>query len=298
MSTVWRERRERGSRWAMRAFVAIAVHGGRTFSRAVMATTCVYFLATAPEARAASRQFLTRARGKPARLRDALAHLACFGTTLLDRIYLFTGHADRLAIEVEGEDILREKLSHGRGCLLFGSHLGSFELMGVVGSDGRGLPVNVVMNVDAGANIQRILAEQRGGLPYRVIALGTPGAMMAVKECLERGEIVGLLVDRVYGDEAKCELPFLGHPAVFSLAPYQLAAITGAPVVTAYALFLGGNRYRVSFAPLAERIERTRGAPCEGVMPWVQRYVEGLEVRAREAPLNWFNFYDYWAASR
>lgn len=298
MSTQWRERRERGSRWAMRLFLALAVHGGRTFGRAVMTVSCFYFLASAPEARAASRTFLSRALGRPAGLRDVFAHLRTFGTTLLDRIYLSTGHHDRIEIEVQDEHILREALALGRGCLLFGSHLGSFDLMGVVGSESKRLPVNVVMNVDAQANIHRILAEQRGALPYRVIPLGSPGAMMAVKECLERGEIVGLLVDRVYGSEATCELPFLGKPAPFSLAPYQLAGITGAPVVMAFALFLGGNRYRVSFAPLAERIERERGAQCDGVLPFVQRYVDGLEVRAREAPLNWFNFYDYWAAPR
>ena len=66
----------------------------------------------------------------------------------------------------------------------------------------------------------------------------------------------------------------------------------------AFGLFLGGNRYRVSFAPLAERIERDRRAECDGVLPWVQRYVSVLEARAREAPLNWFNFYDYWGAAR
>jgi len=297
MSSVWRERQERGTRWVMHLYLAIAVYGGRTFSRAVMAMTCFYFLATAPEARAASREFLTRALGRNASLRDIYSHLVCFGTTLLDRIYLFTGHHDRLAIDIEGEEVLREKLALGRGCLLFGSHLGSFELLGIVGAVSRGLPVNVVMNVDANANIQRILAEQRGGLPYNVIELGKPGAMIAVKECLERGEIVGLLVDRVYGSEATCVLPFLGSPAPFSLAPYQLAAITGAPVVMAYALLLGGNRYRVSFSPLADRIERSRGEACDGVLPWVQRYVEGLESRAKEAPLNWFNFYDYWGAS-
>lgn len=122
--------------------------------------------------------------------------------------------------------------------------------------------------------------------------------MMRVKECLERGEIVGLLADRVYGGEATCAVPFLGEDAAFSLAPFQLAAITGAPVVMAYGIFLGGRRYRVSFAPLAERIGRDRRAPYEGLLPWVQRYVASLEAQARRAPLNWFNFYDYWAAPR
>lgn len=299
MSTAeWRARRERGSAWMIRILIRLALHGGRALSRALAAPITLYYLLTAPAARAASREFLTRALGRPAGMRDVFAHLYTFGITMLDRVYLLTGRLERLAIEVEDDRVLHENLALGRGVLLFGSHLGSFELLSVVGSVDRRLPINVVMNVDAGSRIQGLIARHGGGLPYRIIPLGSPDAMIRVRECLERGEVVGLLVDRVYGTEATCEVPFLGTGARFSLAPYQLAAITGAPVVMAYGLYLGGNHYRVSFAPLAERIERDRRQPCDGVLPWVQRYVEGLEARAREAPLNWFNFYDYWAARR
>ncbi len=297
MSGAWRDRRERGSRFAIEILIQIALHGGRAFARALFAPpVSLYFLATAPEARAASRDFLTRARGRKARLRDAFAHFYCFGTAMIDRLYMLTGRHGSLSIQVEDERYLTESLALGRGCLLFDSHLGNFELLSVLGAAHRGLPVNVVMNVDS--TIHDLIIAHGGGVPYRVIPLGSPGAMMQVRECLERGEIVGLLVDRVYGNEATCELPFLGAPASFSLAPYQLAGITGAPVVIAFGLFLGGNRYRVSFAPLAQRIERDRGAECDGVLPWVRRYVAVLETRAREAPLNWFNFYDYWEARR
>lgn len=298
MSAAWRERRERGSRLGLYLSIRLALYGGRALCRAVLVPVMLYFLATAPEARAASRDFLTRVRGRSAGLRDAFAHLYCFGTTLVDRIFLLMGRRRDLAIEVENDRVLLESLALGRGCLLFGSHLGSFELMSFVGSADKRLPINVVMNVDANTRMHGLLAERGGGLPYRIIPFGQPGTMMRVKECLERGEIVGLLVDRVYGGEATCELPFLGQPAAFSLAPYRLAAITGAPVVMAYGLFLGGRRYRVSFAPLADRIERDRGAHCEGLLPWMQRYVADLEARARQAPHNWFNFYDYWAAPR
>ncbi|QJR15722.1 lipid A biosynthesis acyltransferase [Usitatibacter palustris] len=296
MSTAWRARPERSTPFVVRAGIAVALYGGRAAIRAAAWVGCLYFLATAPETRAASREFLTRALGKPAGLRQVLAHLHCFGTTLVDRAYLLTGQHDRFHVEVENEQVLRESLALGRGCLLFGSHLGSFEMLGVVGSVAKGLPVNVVMNVDENSNIHRLLAEKGGGLPYRVIALGSPGAMMAVRECLERGEIVGLLVDRVYGTEQTCALPFFGTPAPFSLAPFQLARITGAPVVMAFAIFEGGQRYRVSFTPLAARIEREAGAPCDGLSPWMQQYVDELERRARAAPFNWFNFYDYWAS--
>jgi predicted LPLAT superfamily acyltransferase len=296
MSTAWRDRQERGSRFAIEVLIRLALGCGRTVCRTLLAPPIsLYFLATAPEARAASRQFLSRALGREATFREVFAHFRCFGTIMLDRLYLLTGRHDCLSIEVEDERHLTEALAKGRGCLLFGSHLGSFELMSVLGSAHKRLPINVVMHVPPGTSIHSMISAHGGGVPYRIIPLGSPGAMMQVKECLERNEVVGLLVDRVYGSEATCDVPFLGADARFSLAPYQLAGITGAPVVMAYGLFLGGNRYRVSFTPLAERIERDRGARHDGVQPWVERYVAGLEARAREAPRNWFNFYDYWA---
>ncbi len=295
MSDAWKRQRERGSRWMVVLLIRIALGAGRAFGRLLAFPISLYFLATAPRARASSRAFLTRALGRPATLRDVYTHLYCFGITMLDRAYLLTGrHGNRLRIEVEGEAHLLDALALGRGCLLFGSHLGSFELLGVVGSADRHLPVNVVMHVDS--TIHESLAQVGGGLPYRVIALGEPDTMLQVKECLDRGEIVGLLVDRVYGDEATCAMRFLGEAAPFSLAPYRLAAITGAPVVMAYGLYQGGDRYLVSFAPLAERMARNRGEPCEGLSPWVEAYVANLEANARLTPYNWFNFYDYWAA--
>lgn len=295
-AAAWRTRQERGSELLIRLIIRIALHVGRGVCRVLLVPICLYFLATAPQTTAASRDFLTRVRGRRAGLRDVFAHLYVFATTILDRVYLLTGRQERLAITVEDDGVLHESLEAGRGVLLFGSHLGSFEMLSVVGSVERRLPINVVMNVDAGSRIHGLLERHGGGLPYRIIPLGSPGAMMQVRECLERGEVVGLLVDRVYGNEATCEVPFLGAPARFSLAPYQLAAITGAPVVMAFALHEGGNRYALRFAPLAARVERHRGEPGEGLVPYVRRYVETLEAAARRSPLNWFNFYDYWAA--
>jgi predicted LPLAT superfamily acyltransferase len=103
-----------------------------------------------------------------------------------------------------------------------------------------------------------------------------------VKECLERGEVVGILADRVYGGERTQCLPFLGRPARFSLSPMRLASIAGAPAVMVFGLFRGGRRYEIVFEPLQTHA--------------LQSYVDSLERHARDAPYNWFNFYDYWAA--
>ena len=144
------------------------------------------------------------------------------------------------------------------------------------------LAINVVMHVEDSARLRDLLLLSGNALPYKVITLGHPGSMLRVKECLERGEVVGILADRVYRSEPTLCVPFLGRPARFSLSPMRLATITGAPVVMAFGLFRGGRSYEIVFEPLGTHV--------------LQCYVERLEHHARHSPYNWFNFYDYWGA--
>ena len=126
--------------------------------------------------------------------------------------------------------------------------------------------------------------------------------MLRVKECLQRGEVVGILADRIYANEATQSLPFLGSPARFSLSPIRLARLTGAPVVTVFGLFNGGRRYEIVFESVATRVEDVRAADLDAARGAIssQRcladYVSILERHTRTHPFNWFNFYDYWNA--
>ncbi len=282
MSIAWRHRRERGTPGMKRLIIWLALHAGRPLCRALLVPISAYFLATAPRARRSSREFLTRALGRPATWRDTFRHLFVFATTLLDRVFLLRGRHRDLAVEVTNASVFEEAIAAGRGCLLLGSHLGSFEMLGVVGSVERRLVVNMVMNLEDGTDLRELLAGSGDRLPYNVIALGHPESMLRVKECLERGEVVGILADRVYGGEATQDVAFLGSPARFSLSPFRLARITGAPAVTAFGLFQGGRCYEIVFETLRA--------------PELAAYAAILERQARRSPFNWFNFYDFWAA--
>ncbi len=304
MSDQWRSRRERGSHGAIRLIVWLALHVGRRVCRVLLAPICAYFFVMVPQSRRASRDFLVRVLERDASWRDTMKHLFVFATTLLDRIYLLHGRQNELAIEVTNEAAFWNALSAGRGCLLLGSHLGSFQMLGVVGSTDKGLSINMVMHIDDQARFGSLALGAGASLPYKVIPLGQPGSMMQVKECLERGEVVGILADRVYADEATQSLPFLGRDARFSLSPLRLARITGAPVVTVFGLFRGGNRYEIVFETLAACVEgvSAAAAPARGaatnavsLQSCLEAYVASLERQARRCPYNWFNFYDYWS---
>ena len=306
MNSQWRGRRERGSSGAIRLIVWLALHAGRGLCRVLLVPICAYFFVTAPQTRRASRQFLGRALGRAATWRDTIRHLFMFSTTLLDRIYLFHGRQHELAIEVTNEAAFWNALAAGRGCLLLGSHLGSFEMLAIVGSVEKKLPINMVMHVDDSAHLDSLIRGEQSMLPWKVIPLGQPGSMLQVKECLERGEVVGILADRVYAAEATQNLEFLGCPARFSLSPFRLARITGVPVVTVFGLFRGGRCYEIVFESLAGRVDDMRAEDCSTSAPAISAnavslggclaaYVSSLERHARQCPYNWFNFYNYWS---
>ncbi len=297
MSQHWRAQRERGSSGAIRLIIWLALHCGRTVCRGLLVPISAYFFLAAPLARRSSRDFLQRALERPVTWRDTLRHLFVFATTLLDRVYLVNGRHRDFSVSVVNEQAFDRALAQGRGCILLGSHLGSFEMLGIVGSLEKRLAINVVMHIADSAHLRELVLQSGNRFPYKVITLGRPGSMLQVRECLERGEIVGILADRVYGNEPTQSLPFLGRPARFSLSPMRLAAITGAPALMVFGLFRGGSRYEIAFESLAqpEAAGATLHAPLAPAQSLV-RYVETLEIFARRFPCNWFNFYDYWSA--
>ena len=123
----------------------------------------------------------------------------------------------------------------------------------------------------------------------QIIGLGKPGSMLAVRDRLDEGHLVGLLADRSLESERRVEIPFLGAPARFPVGPFRMAAMLGRPVVLMLGLYRRRPRYDIVFETIAAR---SADEPIEDTM---RRYVARLEYHCRSAPYNWFNFYDFWA---
>jgi len=165
----WLEHRERGTRSATRFMKWLALRCGRRVARLVLYPICAYFLLFSPQARAASRQYLGRALGRPARLGDLWRHYFTFAATVLDRVYFLGGQFDRFDIEIEGLDLVHRTLANGRGCLLIGAHLGSFELLRNLAAEHR-MPVSAVMYEDNAGNITDVLSTVNAKITSSTIA--------------------------------------------------------------------------------------------------------------------------------
>jgi predicted LPLAT superfamily acyltransferase len=277
----------------MRLIAWLTLSLGRPAGRLLLYPICCYFVVFSGPARRASRSYLQRVLGRKASWRDVFRHYHAFAATIHDRVYLLSGRHRYFEIRVEGAAALEALLARKRGCILLGSHLGSFEVLRVYGAVHRNLPINVLMLEGAAAKLEQVLQALNPRLKPRVIPLGTPDTMLQVKECLDRGEIVGILGDRSLPTDKTLECRFLGAAARFPEGPLRLAALLGAPVVLFFGLYRGGRRYDIHFELLAEQIPLEPPRRAEQLRPWIERYAGRMEHYCRLAPFNWFNFYDF-----
>lgn len=286
----WTDKAERGSVWLIRLIAWLARTAGRPLCRLLLYPIVLYFVLFDPTARRASMEFLEAARGRPARWKDTFAHIYSFAATLLDRVYMAAGDFGRFQVTIEGLDRLESALKSGHGCLLLGSHLGSFDFMLLAQRHMDGRPVNVMMRVDPRSRVRRIAGIDDTSL--KIIPVGRPDSYVRAHEALAAGEIVGALADRV-DRGATLPVSFLGRSTLLPLAPHILAARSQAPVIMCFGLYEGGSRYRVEFVDFGPPPPvKGRG---EQLLPAVERYAQILERYARNYPMNWFNFFPYWA---
>ena len=81
-----------------------------------------------------------------------------------------------------------------------------------------------------------------------------PSIVLAIKQATDEGALVALLVDRTRPGEPALHAPFLGAPAPFPTAPWLIAAALKVPVVLAFGLYRGGNRYDLVFETFSDGI--------------------------------------------
>ena len=271
----------------------VALRLGWLAGRAMLLPVTAWFLLTGRSARAASREYLGRALDRPARLADVARHFDTFSAAVLDRVFLIADRTERYRITAEGLGLVDTVVAKGRGCVLLGAHLGSFEVLRSLRHRAPA-PVRPVMYRRNAGALTALLDRLAPDLRDSIIEIGDPDSMLRVKESVDRGEIVGILADRSPGTHKKVAAPFLGSPAAFPVGPFILAHSVGAPVVLFRAVRLGPRRYHVRFEPFADRIVLRRASRDRDLQDWVGRYAAWLEASCRAHPYNWFNFFPFW----
>jgi predicted LPLAT superfamily acyltransferase len=296
MRAAWRERPEGGGRTALRLIAGFALRFGRAPARLALYPITAYFLLRRGPERRASRAYLSRVLERPSGLWDVARHIRTFACTTLDRVFLLSERFRRFDIRIHGVAELDRLLAQGRGVLLFGAHLGSFDALRVLSLERPDVTVRIVLDIEHGPALTSLLGALNPALAANIInPRGSgPEVALAIKSALDRNAIVAMPVDRAKPGDAVVHAQFLRHPAPFPTAPWLLAAAVQAPVVVSFGLYRGGKRYDLHFETFSEGLTIERRERQAAAAALVQRFADRLANYARLAPYNWFNFYDFW----
>jgi predicted LPLAT superfamily acyltransferase len=301
----WSRTPERGSLLGLRIMLASYRLLGRRGFKALLYPVIGYFWLTGRRQRAASEQYLARLEAfaaandipLPAEPRSSFYHLLRFGEAALDKLAGWRGDIAPEQVELVGREHQEAALASGRGLLLLGSHLGDLELCRALGTQAGQVRINALVFTRHAARFNALLKQINPGSGLNLIQVQEMGADTAIllKEKIEAGEWVVIVGDRtsVTREKRVVWADFLGAPAPFPLGPFALASVLACPVYLMFGLKEQG-RFRVHFEPFAERLLLPRSNREAALQHWVQAYADRLQHHCLRAPLDWFNFFDFW----
>ncbi|WP_114966172.1 lysophospholipid acyltransferase family protein [Alkalilacustris brevis] len=169
----------------------------------------------------------------------------------------------------------------GKGAIIVSGHFGQWEAVRAV-LKARDLETGAVYRPQTNLHYQRRLLAgiEAGGKP--ILETGTIGTKALVRH-LRSGGFIAILLDEKYAEGVR--IPFLGMPALTSLAAAQLALKYDLPMVPAYGTRTGdGSTFNVEFE---------EAVPHTDSLTMTQAFNDSLSKRIRANPDQW-----YWLLGR
>lgn len=271
---------------------------GRRAAYLILIPVTAWFFVFARKSRRASQDFFLRVQGPTSwgqRQLDTWRHFNTLAQTLSDRLQIMGGNNEAFEIRHTDFSNLEEALSQDAGVILLSAHFGSW---GIAGSQFQGdVPLNVVVYDNEAEGVRRFFQRRLKGAPPKVIVQNSgPTASMDILRALRNREVVAMLADRVAPGGASVRVPFFGAEIELPVGPFQLALISGAPIVLSFGYKSAPNRHELLVLPARTFKAQGRQDRAGVIADGARWFAEALEAQVRAHPHQWFNFYPYWAA--
>lgn len=298
----WARMAERGTWLGLRVALLFYRLAGRRGCQALLWLIVPYFYLSDGRRRRCSLDFLTRVRAVRGEAapgwRDGLAHFMSFAGKALDTVTAWANPERSGPIRLVGAEAIQRLAAEGRGGLLIVSHLGNADMCRAHLTRLFGRPVNVLLHTRHAVHYNRILNIVHPGAALQTIEVTEIGPETAIdlKGRIERGEWIAIAGDRVpvLSRTRVGRVSFLGGTAAFSQGPFILAALMDCPVQLMFCL-REKDGFSVHFETFSEDgIVLPRKSREESLRELCQAYASVLEKYCLMAPLQWFNFFDFW----
>jgi KDO2-lipid IV(A) lauroyltransferase len=194
-------------------------------------------------------------------------------------------------VETQGLDHLDRALAADRPVIMFGGHLGNWEI-GALAAGQYGLDIARIYRAANNPIVDRMISQFRAQGQSQAGELIPKGAVASRRAvaALRRGAHLALLADQKLNDGIA--VPFFGRPAMTAPALALLALRFDCTVLPARVERLRGAHFRLTlYPPLELPRSGDRDADVAALMERVNRTLEGW---IRERPEQWFWLHNRW----
>ena len=273
---------QRGSALGYKILVYIYSLFGYRFLYAFLHVIVLYYMMFARSVKRSLEPFYKRV-GVPLGYGQYHRHLFQFAVTILDR-FVARLSPDSFRVTYTNDESLRQ---HQNGAIILVSHVGGWSSIANI-MKFEGYTIHVVLKEAYPEQIREIerSLKRKNDEYIKVIDMNDGfESLMKIADALGKGDIVAMMVDRVYDLKNTVKVPFLGEPILINKAPFDLAKKRKIPLFTLNTVRHSVKEYEIIISDPIDSgdIEHAAGA-----------YVSELERIIRKHPDHWFNFYDIW----
>ncbi|WP_305418443.1 glycosyltransferase family 2 protein [Photobacterium leiognathi] len=307
----WSSHAERGTILGIKTLLAVYSLLGRKAFNVLLKAVMGYYYLTGKKARKASEDYLEQLESYasdnqltlPAKV-NSYDHLLSFGHTMLDKLVAWKGDYSENNLTIHGDEHFNELAKRQQGIVVLGSHLGNLELCRALSSRHPNIKINALVFTEHAERFNAVLKAINPDSDLNLIQVNELGADTAImlQQKVEQGEWVVIVGDRtsVTKEQRVVWADFLGKPAPFPQGPFILASVLKVPVYTLFGLRDDSQatpHFDVYFEPFSEQLILPRKTRETALQETVQQYASRLESYTIKAPLQWYNFFNFWQLS-
>ena len=212
-----------------------------------------------------------------------------FGQIILDRFGVYAGK--KYQFRTDGQELFDELEAQPEGFLQLSSHVGNYEIAGysLVPKQKRfSILVYAGETETVMQNRQRILSQHN----MQMIPVSQDlSHLFALNAAIDRGDIVSMPADRIFGSQKSAECQFFGQTAKFPLGAFAMATQKNVAALAVFVMKEGMKKYHI----IVRKITADAAANHRAQMSQMaQSFATNLEEVVRQYPTQWFNYFDFW----
>ncbi|MEZ9064241.1 MULTISPECIES: glycosyltransferase [unclassified Vibrio] len=308
----WSRTQERGTVLGIKLLLAVYTLLGRGVFNLILRGVMRYYHLTGKRARNASEQYLFQLKvyaeqqniELPVEL-TSYNHLLSFGHTMLDKLAAWKGDFSADNLTIHGQDQFESMVANNQGVLILGSHLGNIELCRALGRRHSNIKINALVFTEHAERFNSVMKAVNPQSDLNLIQVTSMGPDTAIllQQKLEQGEWIVIVGDRTSTSKESRSVwaEFLGKEAPFPQGPFMLASVLKAPVFLLFGLRDDSQskpHFNVYFEHFSNKIELPRKTREQSLQQVVQKYANRLQHYTLQAPLQWYNFFNFWTLSK